>query len=139
MLNNAITVEYANSMIDKMKIDPLAGLFRKDIFMELLQKEILYANRENDYRFSVAYLDLDNFKSVNDNFGHYSGDKVIEKIGAVIKNAIRGSDIGFRNGGDEFAIIFKMPPKKRQKKCVKKSKLNLAVMSSSLMRIEFSM
>lgn len=126
MLNNALTVEYANKVIENMKIDPLAGLFRKDIFIELLKKEILFANRENNYTFSVAYLDLDNFKEVNDNFGHYSGDKVIEKLGSIIKNAIRGSDMGFRIGGDEFAIIFKNASNADAKKVCQKIKVEFS-------------
>jgi diguanylate cyclase (GGDEF)-like protein len=126
MLNNALTVEYANKVIENMKIDSLTGLFRKDIFLEILKKEILFANREKEYTFSVAYLDLDNFKGVNDNFGHYSGDKVIEKLGSIIKKVIRGSDMGFRIGGDEFAIIFKNATNEEAKQVCQKIKVEFS-------------
>jgi len=125
MLNNALTVEYAKKVIDKMKIDELAGLFRKEVFLELLHKEVEYALRNEEYHFSLAYVDLDNFKGINDNYGHYSGDKVIEKIGFIIRNSIRGSDFGFRIGGDEFAIIFKAATKEEAKKVCQKIKVEL--------------
>lgn len=107
LLNNLLTVELASNTIENLRIDSLSKLLRKESFMEFLKNEIHYAQREEGYIFSVCYLDLDNFKYINDTFGHYSGDKVIEKFGEIIKNAIRGSDMAFRIGGDEFAIIFK--------------------------------
>jgi hypothetical protein len=51
--------------------------------------------------------DIDKFKNVNDTYGHYSGDQVLKDIGRIILKNIRSTDIGFRIGGDEFAIIFK--------------------------------
>lgn len=124
MMNNALTLEYANKVIEEMKIDSLTKLFRKDIFEEILQKELAFAKRDNKYNLSIAYLDLDNFKSINDNFGHYTGDKVLEKLGECINNDIRGSDIAFRIGGDEFAIIFKGATKQQAKNVCKKIKVD---------------
>ena len=124
MMNNALTLEYANKVIEEMKIDSLTKLFRKDIFEEILQKELAFAKRDNKYNLSIAYLDLDNFKSINDNFGHYTGDKVLEKLGECINNDIRGSDKAFRIGGDEFAIIFKGATKQQAKNVCKKIKVD---------------
>ena len=124
MMNNALTLEYASKVIEEMKIDSLTKLFRKDIFEEILQKELAFAKRDNKYNLSIAYLDLDNFKSINDNFGHYTGDKVLEKLGECINNDIRGSDIAFRIGGDEFAIIFKGATKQQAKNVCKKIKVD---------------
>ncbi|MBP6712947.1 MAG: GGDEF domain-containing protein [Aliarcobacter sp.] len=124
MMNNALTLEYANKVIEEMKIDSLTKLFRKDIFEEILQKELAFAKRDNKYNLSIAYLDLDNFKSINDNFGHYTGDKVLEKLGECINNDIRGSDIAFRIGGDEFTIIFKGATKQQAKNVCKKIKVD---------------
>lgn len=107
ILNNMITIEYANNVIDYMKTDPLTGLFRKEIFNELAKKELSNLQRYTDRLFCLIYLDIDNFKEVNDNYGHYSGDKVIEKLGHLMTKNIRASDLGFRIGGDEFAIILK--------------------------------
>ena len=122
MMNNAVTIEYANKIIDDMKLDSLTKLFRKDIFEELLKKEMALSKRDKNYSLSIAYLDLDDFKSVNDNFGHYSGDKVVEKLGEIIRENIRASDIGFRIGGDEFAIIFKNATKEQSKYVCQKIK-----------------
>ena len=124
MMNNALTLEYASKVIEEMKIDSLTKLFRKDIFEEILQKELAFAKRDNKYNLSIAYLDLDNFKSINDNFGHYTGDKVLEKLGECINNDIRGSDIAFRIGGDEFTIIFKGATKQQAKNVCKKIKVD---------------
>ncbi|MDH4944939.1 GGDEF domain-containing protein [Sulfurimonas sp. C5] len=123
MMNNAVTIEFANKVIEDMKIDTLTQLFRKDLFEEILQKEIALIQRNHDYTMSVVYIDLDNFKHVNDNFGHYSGDKVIEKVGEIIKTNIRLSDFGFRIGGDEFAVILKDATKEQAKMVSEKIKV----------------
>lgn len=125
MMNNAVTLEYASHIIDDMRKDQLTGLFRKDLFNELLKIEMSHAIRHEEYKVSVAYFDLDSFKTINDNFGHYSGDKVIEKIGEIIRLNIRESDLGFRIGGDEFAIIFKNATKKQAKNVCQKIKIDL--------------
>lgn len=126
MMNNAVTIEYANKIIEDMKLDSLTQLFRKDIFEELLKKELALIEREENYIVSIAYIDLDNFKKINDNFGHYSGDKVIEKMGDFIRKNIRASDIGFRIGGDEFAIIFKSAKKTQAKNVCQKIKVDFS-------------
>jgi len=124
MMNNAITIEYANHIIEDMKLDGLTGLFRKDIFEELLKKEIAFVWRDKNHTFTLLYLDLDNFKSINDTFGHYSGDKVIERLGETIKKNIRASDLAFRIGGDEFAIILKNTNSEDSKTVAKKIKVD---------------
>ena len=53
----------------------------------------------------MIILDLDSFKTFNDKYGHLSGDKLLRKIGSIIKGAIRGADQAFRYGGDEFAVL----------------------------------
>jgi diguanylate cyclase (GGDEF)-like protein len=80
--------------------------------------------RDKNHTFTLIYIDLDNFKHVNDTFGHYSGDKVLEKLGEIIRNTIRASDMGFRIGGDEFAIILKKSSQENGKKVAKRSKPN---------------
>ncbi|WP_029407322.1 GGDEF domain-containing protein [Thiomicrorhabdus sp. Milos-T2] len=111
MLNNAITFEYASKVISDMRLDSLTHLFRKDSFEDIIRKEISFANRDPNYCFSIAYLDLDDFKHINDHYGHYSGDKVLEMMGSLIERGIRNSDYGFRIGGDEFAILLKQANK----------------------------
>ena len=65
-------------------------------------------SRSNRYKrpFTLVYLDLDNFKDVNDRFGHAEGDELIRFIADELKRQIRKTDIVSRLGGDEFAILF---------------------------------
>jgi diguanylate cyclase (GGDEF)-like protein len=74
-------------------------------FYDLLQLEI---NRARRYKhpFTMVYLDLDYFKSINDQFGHSTGDKVLRTIATVARKQIRITDLLARLGGDEFAILF---------------------------------
>jgi diguanylate cyclase (GGDEF)-like protein len=53
----------------------------------------------------VAHADLDNFKSINDNYGHDAGDRVLQKFGEVLRESARASDISGRMGGDEFLLV----------------------------------
>jgi diguanylate cyclase (GGDEF)-like protein len=107
MMNNAMTIEYANKIIDDMKLDQLTLLFRKDLFETMIVKEMALVQRNPEHRFSVAFIDLDDFKGVNNRYGHYSGDLVLETLGKIIRKNTRISDLGFRIGGDEIALLLK--------------------------------
>ncbi len=87
------------------RIDYLTGAVNSRYFAELAEREIQRALR---YRhiFSAAYLDLDNFKVVNDNKGHQEGDRLLKLVVATIADSIRATDIVARLGGDEFIILF---------------------------------
>jgi len=86
------------------RIDQLTSLFNRRHFDERIKQEI---DRHARYRgmMSLVILDLDFFKAYNDTQGHVAGDKILELIGQFISNSIRNSDLAFRYGGDEFAII----------------------------------
>lgn len=86
------------------RLDDLTGVRNRKGFLEAVQQE---SRRSNRYRqpFSLAYIDLDNFKFVNDNFGHRTGDEVLESVGNILRTNIRESDTAGRVGGDEFAIL----------------------------------
>lgn len=85
--------------------DSLTGLYNQRHFYTRLKDEILRANRQK-HPLSLILLDLDNFKTYNDTFGHLAGDDVLRNVGRVINHSIReGVDSGYRYGGDEFAII----------------------------------
>ena len=83
--------------------DRLTGLLNKEAFRERVEEEILRARRYN-HPLSLAFIDLDNFKQVNDIQGHASGDKLLQQISEIITHTIRGINIAGRVGGDEFAI-----------------------------------
>jgi two-component system cell cycle response regulator len=85
--------------------DSLTGLYNQRHFYTRLENEVLRAKRQNQ-RLALMLLDLDNFKSYNDTYGHLAGDEVLRNVGRLINQSIReGVDSGYRYGGDEFAII----------------------------------
>ena len=88
----------------RARIDELTGLFNRRHFEERLKEEIGRHSRYGDV-FSLLLLDLDNFKTYNDVYGHPSGDVLLSQIGKIIKSSIRDADQAFRYGGDEFVII----------------------------------
>jgi len=84
--------------------DTLTGAVNGRAFAELLSAEILRLSRY-ERPFSLAYIDLDNFKSVNDLRGHASGDRLLRIVAKGLRDAVRSSDVVARLGGDEFAIL----------------------------------
>jgi diguanylate cyclase (GGDEF)-like protein len=88
------------------RTDPLTGLPNSRCFMDMLEQELARSRRTGD-PVAVAYVDVDDFKSVNDLFGHLPGDALLRTIGASIGAAIRGGDAVARLGGDEFGLLFR--------------------------------
>ena len=85
--------------------DHLTDLPNRVLFMEVLNIALRRARRSRDHLFSVLYLDIDRFKSVNDSMGHPFGDRLLVKLAETIKKCLRDSDTVARMGGDEFAVI----------------------------------
>jgi diguanylate cyclase (GGDEF)-like protein len=86
------------------RIDHLTGAANTRSFLETLRNEI---ERSRRYKrpFTLAYIDLDNFKAVNDSFGHNTGDLALQTVVAVMRSNARRTDIVARLGGDEFALL----------------------------------
>ena len=85
--------------------DPLTGLFNRRYMLEMLEQEILKANRHNK-RLSVVMLDLDNLKKINDKYGHIEGgDQSLKYFSNVLQSLCRGEDTVCRYAGDEFVVI----------------------------------
>lgn len=100
-LENARLYETARDLADR---DPLTGFFNHRYLHERLSEEIVRSVRYRK-QFSVLMLDLDDFKLVNDTFGHIYGDRVLAHVAERIRSTLRASDVGGRYGGDEFAVI----------------------------------
>ncbi|MFW6105462.1 MAG: diguanylate cyclase, partial [Chloroflexota bacterium] len=88
----------------KSRIDELTGLFNRRHFEERLKEEIGRHSRYGDI-FSIFMLDLDNFKTYNDIYGHPAGDALLNHTGEIIRSSVRSADQAFRYGGDEFVVI----------------------------------
>lgn len=83
--------------------DPLTELPNRRLFHDLLQQNLAHAQR-NRKQVAILFLDLDNFKSINDHFGHQEGDLFLKELSQILIGALRESDIICRWGGDEFVI-----------------------------------
>lgn len=89
---------------EKMYRDSLTGLFNRNFYEEKLEK--IYSEAEQRKKdFSMLVLDIDNFKEINDNYGHQTGDLFIQKISEIVRRNIRKEDYAVRVGGDEFVIL----------------------------------
>ena len=84
--------------------DPLTDLFNQRIFNDMMAYEIKRAAK-HEYPFALMVIDCDNFKPINDNFGHAFGDKLLQTIADILEGEKRDEDIVARYGGDEFTII----------------------------------
>jgi len=84
--------------------DTLTGLPNRAAFDEKLAQR-LTAARARDSRFALLFIDADNFKAANDNFGHAAGDAVLVALSACIKDTLRKDDFAARIGGDEFVVV----------------------------------
>jgi diguanylate cyclase (GGDEF)-like protein len=99
------TVQEYNARLEELSIrDPLTGLYNRRKFHEFLKYEIIRAAR-HQRGFSVVMIDLDNFKYINDTFGHPIGDMVLKELTSMLAEELRKGDVLARMGGDEFAII----------------------------------
>lgn len=99
---------WAGKQYDKVKFysekDSLTGLYNRRFIDELLPALLTKMDRKNE-KLSIAILDCDNFKVINDQYGHRKGDLVLQELSALLLTSIRKGDIAARWGGDEFLII----------------------------------
>ena len=99
-----VDVNTFEQVIRESMFDGLTGLFNRQYFDEIFEHQISQATRYNT-DLSVLFLDVDNFKEINDSYGHIVGDTALKQIGNIIRNSKRDSDIAARFGGEEFVLL----------------------------------
>jgi diguanylate cyclase (GGDEF)-like protein len=135
LLQNLLTIvtekydyftSYQKSLIEenfqKAIKDNLTGLYNRAYLEDIGEKLLAEAKRE-DLVVAVVFIDLNNFKSVNDIYGHDNGDKVLKEVAEELKKSFRSYDIIVRYSGDEFIVMLKMS--KNSKNCDIKNLLDL--------------
>lgn len=115
-LQNAFMFERINRL---SMTDDLTGLYNSRFLRERLLHFKRQGMRASDI-FSVIIVDIDNFKHINDTFGHFKGDEVLREFAGVVQDNIREDDIATRYGGDEFVIIFPRTGKKEAMECAER-------------------
>ena len=101
--------EHLEEQRQKALIDPLTGLPNRAAWSERLEHEIKQWQQHGN-TLSLAMLDLDHFKRINDNYGHLAGDKVLKIIATVLRKRLRGPDFIARFGGEEFVLLLPATP-----------------------------
>lgn len=85
-------------------VDPLTGLYNRRFAEQRLAAEVARSERKG-HPLTILTLDLNNFKQINDTYGHPAGDQVLQEFAAHLNNVIRGGDLAVRLGGDEFLVL----------------------------------
>jgi diguanylate cyclase (GGDEF)-like protein len=113
-----------NANQELVRTDYVTGAVSVRFFYELAKNEI---HRSSRYKrsFTFAYIDMDNFKTVNDNLGHSIGDRVLRVVAEIVKRQIRSVDTFARLGGDEFALLMPETDELEAKKVISRLHANL--------------
>jgi len=94
-----------NAKLEEIALtDALTGLSNRRALIDLARTEVGHSRRHGR-PLAVMMIDIDHFKSINDRYGHHAGDKVLQRVAAVIKRVIRSSDTPVRYGGEEFVVL----------------------------------
>ncbi|MCP4218019.1 MAG: diguanylate cyclase [bacterium] len=101
---NIEMLEYIEEIKKASNVDYLTGLFNRRYFFQFGEKLFANARRAN-FSMTIAMIDIDSFKKVNDTYGHYTGDIVLKHVGKLLDENLRDADILARYGGEEFCII----------------------------------
>ena len=96
--------QYAKAAESYATRDPLTGLYNQHTFWDLLEYETQRSQRQM-YKFTLLVIDLDNFKMINDRYGHEAGDQFLKDFSTILKSAVRKGDIPARYAGDNFTAI----------------------------------
>ena len=95
---------FLDNLREKINVDKLTGAYNKQYFVDHLKKLFSLAKRYNK-QLSLILFDIDDFKNINDTYGHAAGDYILSELGKIINQRIRTTDIFARVGGEEFGIL----------------------------------
>jgi diguanylate cyclase (GGDEF)-like protein len=135
----SVLIIYINIQDDAMKMDYLTGACNRRQLDEYLRDII---NNQRNIAFSAIMLDLDDFKAINDSFGHAAGDEALQNAVAILQKSIQKDDVIIRYGGDEFLILIKQNTPGTLEESVAKIKKEVEVFNSSsncVYKLSFSM
>ncbi|MGD9678831.1 MAG: GGDEF domain-containing protein [Vulcanibacillus sp.] len=113
-------LQNANKLLNKnLNIDKLTGLLNRCAFDTNIQEFC------SNNTYSIIFIDVDNFRTFNNKFGHQTGDMVLQKVSNVIRNSVRASDMVYRYGGEEIVILLKDCDKKIALEIAEKMRINI--------------
>ncbi|MEA2100224.1 MAG: GGDEF domain-containing protein [Campylobacterota bacterium] len=92
-----------NKAINYAFRDALTGLYNRRYLDDFLEKFSVF--QKEDSKFAIIFIDIDNFKEINDNFGHISGDCILKSLAVKLNSLVRSKDILCRYGGEEFVVV----------------------------------
>jgi PAS domain S-box/diguanylate cyclase (GGDEF) domain len=129
-------------MHDELAHDPLTGCFNRRYLNEVLPYEMAQADR-NHTTVGLIMLDIDHFKTINDNYGHATGDRVLQSVGQELMNFVRRSDKVFRYGGEEFLLVLpeitlSKATERAQKLCESFSQFSVSSLSGKTINLTVS-
>lgn len=114
-------------IMDKLaKMDALTDLYNHKTFHEYLEK-LIEQNERNHLSLQLAIMDIDNFKKINDTYGHWVGDVMLQRVANIIKETVTPNDFAVRYGGEEFAVIFTEKTIEQSLRIVEQIRQKLAV------------
>ncbi len=102
---NEVLKELQEKLKNQLNVDPLTNVYNRNCYNHKIEEFIALYNRHKT-EFSFLIFDIDDFKKINDNYGHAIGDKVLIELSKLVKKHIRITDYFFRIGGEEFVILF---------------------------------
>ena len=114
-----------NDVAEIALIDEITGLFGPSAFRMLFNKEIARASRFRE-SLSLVMLDLDDFKTINDRYGHPVGDQVLASVGRILRSTLRAADMAARIGGEEFAVVLPRTSGEQLFPLLERLRLNIA-------------
>lgn len=135
-IKDDLEYDFQQQLYHKATRDPLTGSFNKRYFLEMLDKEFAFHARQN-LPLSLIILDLDDFKKLNDTYGHVNGDIVLKNLAKELMNCIRQEDLFARFGGEEFVVLFRMTTTERARSIANKLLTLVRNMHFTATRVEF--